>query len=166
MLLLSLFFTPPVYQCTVPVTRTVLLAEEAHKAQPRLNMDQQFRIARAVLAASDRYNVAAKVLLAIARQESSLRPNVKDGKAGDAGICQVLKAWRTYPQFQAEFGHISAKRLRDVDVNFMVAAWILKGLKARHDLGSLPYWSYYNSRHLGARGAYFLKVGRYAMGDR
>ena len=93
--------------------------------------------------AAERYNVPAKLLKAIALQESSGRPhaiNRNSNGSYDLGLMQINSGWM--PTLRRH--GISEQHLFDPCVSTLVGAWILSGNFAR--LG-------YNTQGLGAYNA-------------
>ena len=139
----------------------VKLARAISVVQPHLDDGRYITYALGIYRASMRYNVEPSVLIAITQQETGFRENLPEGRAGELGICQVLKSWLKNPRFRAEFRKATEKDFRNPAKSFAFAAWILSDLKTRINKGSLPYWSFYNANQFHNRFKYFLAVNRY-----
>lgn len=137
------------------------IAESIRVFRPKMSQVKALEFAMGILRATERYEIEPFVLVAITQQESAFRENLPEGPAGEIGICQVLKRWLKDEQFQAEFGKLTVADLQKPAMNFRAASWILKKLKARKELGALPYWSHYNSRKFENRFKYFLRVNKH-----
>jgi len=139
----------------------VKIARAISVVQPRLEDAKYITYGLGIYRASLRYNVEPSVLIAITQQETGFRENLPEGRAGELGICQVLKSWLKNPRFRKEFKNATEKDFMTAAKSFMFSAWILSDLKARTTKGSLPYWSFYNANQFHNRFKYFLAVNRY-----
>lgn len=128
--------------------------------QPFLPNARYVEYAMGIYRAAQRYQIEPKLLIAIAQQESGFRDNLPEGKAGELGICQILKQWRENDRFREEFGEVSTDDLKKPAKSFLYAAWILKGLREDTAHSALPYWSYYNSTQFSNRLKYYLHVNK------
>lgn len=137
------------------------IARAIRVVRPRLKEPKYFEYALGIYRASLKYNIEPSVLIAITQQETAFRQNLPEGRAGERGICQVLKSWLHNPKFKAEFKNAKLSDFADPSKSFMFAAWILADLKARITKGSLPYWSFYNANKFHNRFKYFLLVNKY-----
>jgi hypothetical protein len=136
------------------------IARAISVVQPYLENSKYIEYALGIRRAAQKYGVEPSVLIAITQQESGFRENLREGRAGEIGICQIIKSWLLNPRFIREFGNVSKWDLRRPAKSFLYAAWILRNLKAEAISRTLPYWSYYNSKHFEARLKYFLRVNR------
>ena len=143
------------------MAEVVKIARLIAVVQPYLDETKLMEFGLGIYRASKRYDIDPDVLISIAQQETNFRENLPEGKAGEIGIVQIRKAWLKHPQFIREFGKASIKELRKPSKAFMMAAWILRDLKARGSASrTLPYWSYYNSVRFENRFKYFLLVNK------
>ncbi len=143
------------------------LSEAIQFIQPGLSEAQARRYAKSIYRAARAYEIDPLLLIAIARQETSFRQDMPEGRAGERGICQILKSWRNKKLFRREFGQVSLNDLDNPYKSFLYAAWILSDLKKSSKRasvkGSLPYWSYYNARNFESRLKYFVSVNRHLV---
>lgn len=143
-------------------TKISRIADAIAQVQPNLPHAKRMFYASAIFRASQKYSIDPKVLISIAHQESSFRSDLPEGRAGETGICQILKRWLRNPHFVAEFGNRSLSELKNPEKNFLFAAWILYDLrKSAVGKQTLPYWSYYNARRFHNRAAYTKRVNRH-----
>ena len=139
----------------------VKIARAISVVRPNLDDGKYLSYALGIYRASLKYNVEPSVLIAITQQETGFREDLPEGKAGELGICQVLKGWLKNPRFKSEFKTAKVKDFHRPGKSFLFAAWILADLKNRITKGSLPYWSYYNATRFHNRFKYFLSVNKY-----
>jgi len=142
------------------VGEVLKIARAISVVQPYLDNSKYIEYALGIRRASQKYGVEPSVLIAIAQQESGFRENLREGRAGEIGICQIIKAWLENPRFRREFGKVSKADLKKPAKSFLFAAWILSNLKGEVVSRTLPYWSYYNSKRFENRLKYFLRVNR------
>lgn len=138
----------------------VKIARSIHLVQPNLDDAKYIEYAVGIYRASRQYDVDPDVLMAITQRETSFRENLPEGKAGEIGICQILKSWLKNRKFRSEFRNASLKDMHKSAKSFLFAAWILRDLKESSRGGTLPYWSYYNARRYENRFKYFISVNR------
>jgi hypothetical protein len=81
--------------------------------------EEQIKIANKIVTQAKRMGVPSSLALSIAFRESSLRPNVKPGAAGEIGIMQVL------PETAKMFG-VDAKNLSNENTNIITGLKYLK----------------------------------------
>ncbi|MBY0369434.1 transglycosylase SLT domain-containing protein [bacterium] len=136
------------------------IAQGIRVVQPSLSDAQYITYGIAIQRAAKRYGIHPSVLISIAQQESGFRTGLKEGPAGEIGICQVLKHWLKNPKFIREFGYLTIDDLNRPAFSFKAAAWILADLRDSSLSGPLPFWTYYNSREFKNRFKYYLKVSR------
>lgn len=142
--------------------RNVLkIARGIKVVHPRLKDKKYLEYALGIYRAAIKYQIEPSVLIAITQQETAFRPNLPEGKAGERGICQVLKGWLKNPKFRTEFRNATLADFSEPAKSFQFAAWILADLKKRVKSKTLPYWSYYNANKFHNRFKYFLRVNRY-----
>jgi len=139
----------------------VKIARAISVVRPNLEDGKYLEYGLGIYRASRRYNVEPSVLIAITQQETAFREGLPEGRAGELGICQVLKSWLKNPRFKAEFRNAREKDFSSPAKSFMFSAWILSDLKTRITSGSLPYWSFYNANKFHNRFKYFMAVNRY-----
>jgi len=139
----------------------VKIARAISVVRPNLEDAKYLEYGLGIYRASRRYNVEPSVLIAITQQETGFREGLPEGKAGELGICQILKNWLKNPRFRAEFRNAREKDFASPAKSFMFSAWILSDLKNRITTGSLPYWSFYNANKFHNRFKYFMAVNRY-----
>jgi len=158
---------PPTALCAGPGQLTERARVEVMKiaraigaVNPRISEGQKVEFGFGIFRASERYGIAPAVLIAIAQQESGFRPNLPEGRAGEIGLCQILKSWLRNPKFVSEFGVWTEAQLKNPAKSFMAAAWLLNDLKLSIASKTLPYWSYYNAMRFENRFKYFLLVNR------
>ena len=138
------------------------IARAISLVQPFRPDHKYVQYALAIYKASRRYAVDPAVLIAIAQQETSFREDLPEGRAGELGICQVLKRWASHRGFAREFGKVRRKDFLNAEKSFLYAAWILKALSQEKRHGAtLPFWSYYNARKFHNRFKYFVAVNRH-----
>jgi len=140
----------------------VHVVSKAIKAvQPYLGVTKLTEYGLGIYRASQKYDIDASVLIAIAQQETAFRENLPEGRAGEHGITQIRKMWLKQPAFKKEFKNPTIADLRRPAKSFMMAAWILRDLKDRLSAGrTLPFWSYYNANKFENRFKYFVAVNR------
>lgn len=137
------------------------IAKQIQHIHPNISYDRALTYGKGILAASRKYGVDSTLLVSIAHQESGFRENLKEGAAGELGICQIRKIWVHNEKLQKDFGYMKEKDLLNPAKSFMVAAWILRDLKNSKEDGVIPYWAYYNSVKFHNRLKYYTLVNRY-----
>ncbi len=137
------------------------LARRISLVQPSLDHAKYLEYAAGIFHAAKRYGIDPDILIAITQQETGFREDLPEGKAGERGICQVLKGWLKNSQFKQEFNKATVKDFHRPSKSFHFAAWILRDLKKRNSKGSLPYWSFYNANKFENRFRYYLLVNRF-----
>lgn len=146
-------------QQTMAEVRVVSKAIKA--VQPYLGDKKLTEYGLSIYRASQKYDIDASVLIAIAQQETAFRENLPEGRAGEHGITQIRKMWLKQAAFKKEFKNPTVADLRRPAKSFMMAAWILRDLKERLSAGrTLPFWSYYNANKFENRFKYFVAVNR------
>lgn len=81
--------------------------------------DEQIKVANKIVTQAKRMGIPSSLALSIAFRESSLRPNVKPGAAGEIGIMQVL------PETAKMFG-VDVKNLANENTNIITGLKYLK----------------------------------------
>ncbi len=138
-----------------------VVAKAIKSVQPYLGETKLLEYGLGIYRASQKYDIDASVLIAIAQQETAFRQNLPEGRAGEHGITQIRKMWLNQPAFKKEFKNPTIADLRRPAKSFMMSAWILKDLKDRLSEGrTLPYWCYYNANKFENRFKYFVAVNR------
>jgi hypothetical protein len=137
------------------------ITQAIHSVRPGLSEKKVLRYANAVKNASQAFGVEALTLVAIARQESTFRENLPEGKAGEIGMLQIRKNWLSNPKFRRVFKNAKVRDLHEPEKAFLYAAWILKDLRKTGMKTSLPYWTFYNARNYQSRFKYYLRVKRH-----
>lgn len=137
------------------------IARAIQVVNKRLEDHKYLEYSVGIYRAAIRYNIEPSVLIAITQQETGFRENLPEGRAGEQGICQVLKSWLQNTKFKAEFRGAKPNDFHRPSKAFQFAAWILSDLKSRISKGTLPYWSFYNANKFHNRFKYFLAVNRY-----
>lgn len=145
----------------VQIVEAGRIAKDIQHIHPNVTYDRALGYGKAILTASRRFGIDSSLLVSIAHQESGFRENLKEGRAGELGICQIRKMWVKNEKFQNEFGMVREKELLVPAKSFLYAAWILKDLKDSREDGAIPYWSYYNAVKFHNRLKYYTLVNRY-----
>lgn len=143
------------------VGEVLKIAKAIAVVQPFLDNSKYIEYALGIRRASLKYGVEPQVLIAITQQESGFRENLREGRAGEIGISQIIKSWLENPRFRLEFGTVTKADLKKPAKSFLYAAWILRNLKEEVNSRTLPYWSYYNSQRFESRLKYFLRVNKH-----
>lgn len=137
------------------------LAQSIRALNPRLDDKKYVEYALGIFRAAKRFDLDPHLLIAIAQQETGFRESLPEGAAGEIGICQIRKNWARNKKFAEDMGYPKISDFRIPSKNFMMAAWILKDLKASERPKSVPYWAYYNARRFENRFKYYLLVNRH-----
>lgn len=149
-------------QCSLGLAMNVNeIAQAIHSVRPGLPEVKLLRYAAAIENASRTFGVEPLTLVAIAKQESSFRENLPEGRAGEIGMLQIRKNWIGNAKFRRVFKNAKIRDLHDPEKAFLYAAWILKDLRKTGMKTSLPYWTFYNARNYQSRFKYYLRVKRH-----
>ena len=98
------------------------IAKRIRTVSPNLDNAKYVSYAIAIHRASVKYDLDANLLIAIAQQESSFREDLPEGKAGEIGLCQVLKRWVNNSKFKKEFGKWNIKDLQKPSNNIRIGS--------------------------------------------
>ena len=161
LLLLTLSLPATSFANPIAIKDVSHIARAISLVQPRRPEGKYIEYAIGIYKAARRFNIDPAILISIAQQETSFRELPGEGRAGELGICQVLKRWARNPSFVAEFGRVSRGDFQKPANSFLFAAWILKSLREERAKSALPYWSYYNARRFENRFRYYLSVSRF-----
>ncbi len=143
------------------MAEVVQIAKAISMVQPRLEEPKYIEYALGIYRASKKYGIEPDLIIAIAQQESSFKEKLREGKAGELGITQVLKRWVHNSKFRREFPTATHKTLLKPAESFLYTGWILAELKRREKHGTLPFWSFYNSRKFKNRIKYYVRVNKH-----
>lgn len=137
------------------------IAKDIQFVQKGLSEAKYIAHALSIYRASKQYALDPHLLIAIAKQETSFKEDLPEGKAGEFGICQIRKMWVKNEAFLKEFPTAVQKDLQNSDKNFMFAAWILSDLRSNVKNHTIPYWSFYNAKKFVNRFKYYVSVNRF-----